>query len=125
MPPLRDWHIPRPWGLRIGILGAGYFLSLSANGALNLLGKMFFSLFSAVYSIQGIATLNFIQHKKGTRRGWRVALPIILSMLMPNALMFLGLIDQVMNIRMLRPMPEMPEGFDQDEDDEDDNNDLF
>lgn len=133
MPPFRDWHIPRPWGLRIAILGAGYFLALSQNSALSLLGQMFFSLFSAVYGIQGMATLNFIQHKKGTRRGWRIALPIILTLLLPNALLFLGIIDQVTNLRALRPMPEMPEGFpfpgredeETNDDDDDDDNQLI
>jgi hypothetical protein len=95
-----------------------------------------------VYAIQGIATINFIQHKKGSRKGWRVALPLLLSLLMPNALMFLGLIEQVTNLRMLRPlpnmedMPDMPEGFpfmrrpkddanDENDTEDEDDNDLI
>ena len=109
LPHISYWHIPRPWGLRIGILGAGYFLSSAQNGALSMLGQMFFSLFTCVFAIQGLATLNFVQHKRGTSYPWRVALPIILTLMLPNTLTFLGIMDQMTNMRMLRPPKHNPD----------------
>ena len=108
LPHISYWHIPRPWGLRIGILGAGYFLSSAQNPVLSMLGQMFFSLFTCVFSIQGLATLNFVQHKRGTNYPWRVALPIILTLMLPNTLTFLGMMDQMTNMRNLRPPKHNP-----------------
>jgi len=119
MPHISLWHIPRPWGLRIGILGAGYFLTTSANPALSMLGQMFFSLFTVVFSIQGVATLNFVQHRRGTSYPWRVALPIVLTLFLPNTLTFLGIMDQMTNMRQLRPPVRRPD------DDTDPRNDEF
>ena len=109
LPHISKWHLPRPWGLRFGILGAGYFLSSARNPAIAMLGQMFYALFTTVFSIQGLATMNFVQHKKGTKYAWRVALPLILTLLLPNTLMFLGIIDQVTNMRRLRPMRRSPD----------------
>ena len=109
IPHLSLWHLPRPWGLRIGILGLGYFLVSSDNTALAMLGQMFYCLFTTVFSIQGLATLNFVQQKKGSRYQWRVALPVVLTLAFPNTLTILGLMDQLTNMRMLRPMRRPPD----------------
>lgn len=112
MPHLSRWHIPRPWGLRIGVLGLGYFLSSAQQPALAMLGQLFFALFSTAFTVQGLATLNFVQHKRGTGYSWRVGLPIVLTFLLPNTLLFLGLMDQVTNMRALRPLRRPPEDGD-------------
>ncbi|MBR6525950.1 MAG: hypothetical protein IKT57_08250 [Clostridia bacterium] len=121
IPHISLWHLPRPWGLRIGILGLGYFLISSDNTAFAMLGQMFYSLFTVVFSIQGLATLNFVQQKKGSRYQWRVGLPIVLTLAFPNTLIILGLLDQLTNMRMLRPLRRPPDDenhypFDDDDD---------
>ena len=114
LPHISKWHLPRPWGLRFGILGAGYFLASARNPAIAMLGQMFYALFTTVFSIQGLAAMNFVQHKKGTKYAWRVALPLVLTLLLPNTLMFLGIIDQVTNMRGLRPPRRRPDDAEND-----------
>ena len=112
MPPLRDWHLPRPWGLRIAVLGLGYFLArFSSGGALAMLGLLMFQVFALCFSVQGLAALNASQHRRGTGRFWRKAVVVMALLLrfMQIALIILGVIDQITNARGLRP-PMQPRG---------------
>ena len=106
MPPLREWHLPRPWGIRIGALGLGYFLArYASDGALSMLGLLLFQVFALCYGVQGLAAMNASQHKRGTSRGWRVAVVIMALVLrfMQVALIVVGVADQITNARGLRP----------------------
>ena len=106
MPPLRLWHLPRPWGLRIGVLGLGYFLArFSKSDALFMLGTLMFQVFSLCFGVQGLAAINFAQHKRGTGRGWRTAVVVagLLLRFMQTALIVVGVVDQFSNARGLRP----------------------
>ena len=110
MPPLRTWHLPRPWGLRIGILGLGYFLAKYADGSLASLGAMMFQVFSFCFGVQALADINEAQHRRGSSRGWRTAV-VVLSLLlrfMQIALIVLGVMDQITNARKLRPPIRLP-----------------
>ena len=106
MPQLRHWFIPRPWGLRIGILAIGYLIMrVSTNDTLYLLGALMWQTFYVCFAVQGLAAVNFSQHRKGTRKGWRVA-AIIAAMtisLFQSVLMVIGVLDQINNVRGLRP----------------------
>lgn len=106
MPALRYWHIPRPWGLRIGILAVGYLIMrLPVGDTLYLLGALMWQAFYVCFAVQGLAALNFSQHRRGTRKGWRVA-AIIAAMtvsLFQSVLMIFGVLDQINNARGLRP----------------------
>lgn len=105
MPPLRAWHLPRPWGLRIGVLGLGYLLAQTDSGALSMLGALMFQVFSLCFGVQGLAAMNDSQHKRGSARGWRT-LVVVLALIfrfMQIALIILGVIDQITNARGLRP----------------------
>ncbi|MBR6707333.1 MAG: DUF2232 domain-containing protein [Clostridia bacterium] len=101
-PQLRTWHLPRGWGWKIGILGAGYFLIGSSNVTLSLLGKLMFYAFFAIYSIQGVAFLNHIQCMRGRRRIWRIVIPLLILMLFQEAMCLMGCADQILDIRRLR-----------------------
>ncbi|MBQ9196390.1 MAG: DUF2232 domain-containing protein [Clostridia bacterium] len=112
MPALRDWHLPRPWGLRVGVLGVGYFLARYAqNSALSMLGLLMFQVFMLCYGVQGLAAMNASQHRRGTSRGWRCAVVVMALLLrfMQIALIAVGVIDQITNARGLRP-PMWPRG---------------
>lgn len=106
MPPLSRWHIPRPWGLRIGILGIGYFLiSFAQSNAVMLAGALMWQVFATCYGLQGLAAIHYNQKKRGTSKFWRVAL-IVASLalsFMQYVLIFMGIIDQITNMRGLRP----------------------
>ena len=106
MPELRYWHIPRPWGLRIGILAVGYLIMrLPVGDTLYLLGALMWQAFCVCFAVQGLAAINFNQHQRGTRKGWRVA-AIIAAMtvsLFQSVLMIIGVVDQINNARGLRP----------------------
>ena len=106
MPPLRLWHIPRPWGLRIGVLGLGYFLMrYAANNALYMLGALMWQVFYLCFAVQGLAATNFAQHRRGSSRGWRVAVVVMAFLLrfVQIAMVIMGVIDQMSNARGLRP----------------------
>ena len=112
MPPLREWHLPRPWGLRIAVLGLGYFLyNAGGEGPLNMLGALMFQAFSLCFGVQGVAAMNHSQHKRGTGRFWRAAIVVlaIAFRFMQIALIIVGVIDQITNARGLRP-PMRPRG---------------
>ena len=106
MPELRYWYIPRPWGLRIGILAVGYLIMrLPVGDTLYLLGALMWQTFCVCFAVQGLAAINFNQHQRGTRKGWRVA-AIIAAMtvsLFQSVLMIIGVFDQINNARGLRP----------------------
>lgn len=106
MPELRYWHIPRPWGLRIGLLALGYLImNLQSGDTLYLLGALMWQMFYVCFAVQGLAALNFSQHRRGTAKGWRVAV-ICAAMavsLFQSILMVMGVFDQINNARGLRP----------------------
>lgn len=106
MPPLSRWHIPRPWGLRIGILGLGYLLiQFAMNDTVLLIGALMWQVFAVCYSLQGLASIHYTQKQRGTSKFWRVAL-IVASMtltFMQTVLIIFGILDQITNARGLRP----------------------
>lgn len=112
MPPLDSWHIPRGIGWKVGLaLIGGYLLStLSTSVPGQIAGSMLYSGASALFAIQGAATMNFVQKLKGVKRFWRVAVPILLWAF--SLLKIIGILDQVMNIRGLRRPPEEMEDED-------------
>ena len=106
MPPLRRWYIPRPWGLRIGLMALGLLLTrVSVGGSLYMLGAIMTQVFTLCFGVQGLAALNDSQHRRGTGKTWRrlvVALALVLRF-MQIALVVLGVMDQLSNTRGLRP----------------------
>ena len=106
MPPLSKWHIPRPWGLRIGILGLGYFLvKVTGNTTVSIIGALMWQVFATLYSLQGLATIHHNQKMRGTGKFWRVALIVaaLTISFMQTVLIIMGVMDQITNMRGLRP----------------------
>lgn len=106
MPPLSEWHIPRPWGKRIGVLAAGYLLiQLAASETVLLVGALMWQVFAVVFALQGLAAIHYTQKKRGTSKFWRVALIAAAMTLsfMQYVLIVFGVLDQISNARGLRP----------------------
>ena len=111
MPPFSTWHIPRGKGWQAGAaLAAGYLLRVSGTPALSTAGVLLYGASSAVFSIQGLAAVNYFQKNRGSRRFWRVAVP---ALLMGTSFpVIIGVFDQMNNFRGLRKPPEPKEDFD-------------
>ena len=110
MPPFQTWHLPRGIGWQVGVaLIAGYLLRFSGTHALKIAGIMLYAAASSVFMIQGAAFINFMQKRRGTRRFWRVLVPLLL--MTTPFLTFIGIFDQLNNARGLRKPPEPKEEF--------------
>ena len=108
MPPFQTWHLPRGIGWQVGAaLVAGYVLRLSGTFALRIAGIMLYGAASSIFVIQGAAFINFMQKQRGTKRFWRVLVPLLL--MTTPFLMFIGIFDQLNNVRGLRKPPEPKE----------------
>ena len=108
MPPFQTWHLPRGIGWQVGLaLIGGYLLRFSGTHAVKIAGIMLYAAASGVFMIQGAAFLNFMQKRRGTKRFWRVLVPLLL--MTTPFLMFIGIFDQFNNVRGLRKPPEPKE----------------
>ena len=108
MPPFQTWHLPRGIGWQVGLaLIAGYLLRFSGTHAVKIAGIMLYAAASGVFMIQGAAFINFMQKRRGTKRFWRVLVPLLL--MTTPFLMFIGIFDQFNNVRGLRKPPEPKE----------------
>ena len=81
----------------------------SLSPALAVAGMILYSAASAVFSLQGLALLNYIQHMRNRKRTWRIIVPLLL--MMTRLLMILGVFDQLVNLRGLRKPREPKEGI--------------
>ena len=108
MPPFRTWHLPRGMGWQAGLaLVGGYFLQVSETPAVAVAGAILYAAAGAVWAIQGAALINYTQHLRGTRRFWRILIPLLL--LSTSLLLIVGVFDQITNARGLRKPPEPKE----------------
>lgn len=109
MPPLSLWFIPRGmgWKAALALLAGGALQAMSGSAAGVTAGVILYAAASAVFTVQGAALLNFMQKSKGTRRTMRVVIPCLLLAL--GILPYLGIFDQIINIRGLRRPPETKE----------------
>jgi len=110
MPPLSTWHLPRGVGWQVGAaLAAGYLMQGSGTPMTAVAGAVLYAAASAVFMVQGAALVNFLQKSRGSSRALRVLLPLVLMAF--SVLLFMGIIDQMMNIRGLRKPREPKEGI--------------
>jgi hypothetical protein len=103
MPGFSNLFMPKAAGQALLILALGYLLArLSGNATLALAGQMMYNVFAALYVIQGLSYINFMQKKRNTKPGFRAFTLVALFVLLQPALVFAGLIDQFMDPRKLR-----------------------
>ena len=111
MKPFSLWHLPRGIGWQVGAaLAVGYLFRASSTPALATAGGILYAAASSIFTVQGAAALNFIQKSRGTRRSWRVIVPVLL--MATQILVFIGIFDQISNFRGLRKPPEPKEDMD-------------
>lgn len=104
MPPFSTWYLPRGLGLMLGLPAIGLLMGvLGTSVAERTVGGILGSLFTAVYGLQGVSVFDFIQKKSGRSLGGRFVFTLILMLLFRFLFVVMGLIDQIMNIRRLRP----------------------
>ncbi len=103
MPPFSMWYLPKAAGKRLVVLALGYLVAMfTRSPVLQTAGQLMYNVFFAVYGIQGLSYLNFVMKRRGTRRGLRFVLLLLLYALLPPAAMFLGIYDQAADPRKLR-----------------------
>lgn len=103
MPPFSLWFLPKSLGKNAMALALGYVLAMfTSNRVVQTAGQMMYNVFSAVFAIQGLAYLNFLLKKRGTRRGLRSVLLLALFVVIQPVAMFLGIYDQAADPRKLR-----------------------
>lgn len=108
MPPISLWHIPRGLGWKVGVCYlAGTFLQGASSAPLAIAGIILYAGASALFTIQGFAFINFMQKAKGSKKAWRVILPLILFL--TSILSMVGIFDQIINLRGLRKPREPKE----------------
>ena len=104
MPSFSTWYLPRGWGLLLAVPAIGLMMrTLGTSVAERTVGGILAALFLSVYELQGVAVMDFVQKKSGRSLGGRCVFTVILLLLAQFLFVIMGLIDQVMNIRHLRP----------------------
>ncbi len=107
MPPLSLWHLPRGIGWKVGLCWVLGTVLQGVGDTAALAGAILYYAADAIFIFQGAALLNFTQKAKGTRRPMRILLPCLFFCL--GILAYMGLFDQVVNLRGLRKPPEPKE----------------
>ncbi len=126
-PAIAEWFLPKGVGGAVCGLLVGYIIPyITENSALVMAGVLMESTFSTVIGLQGFATLEFIQSRRGKSVGGRRTLGVILYGILPMLMTLLGLMDQVTDMRGLRRGIKPPTGnpFKQNDDDDDKEDDI-
>lgn len=111
MPPLSLWHIPRGLGWKVGgvWLVGSLLQGMNAAQGIQIAGAILHHCTTGIFAWQGAALLNFTQKARGTKRVFRVTTPLLLLIL--GVLPYMGIFDQIINLRGLRKPPEPKEDF--------------
>lgn len=108
LPPFALWHLPIMPGRALMVLAAvSFLLRLSGGVTLSLAGHMMYNVASSFLVIQGLSVLEYLQRKRGVRCGFSRVLMVLLFVLLPTAMLILGVFDQISDPRKLRT-PQHP-----------------
>ena len=111
MPDLSTWHIPKGYGLMVFSMAIGYlFLYTTNSNTLFTIGYIMTAIFTTIFSIQGMASMNFLQKKMGAKPLTRKVILVLVYTLLPPLLLWLGLLDQATNSRKLRTPTNRTDG---------------
>ena len=113
MPPFSLWHLPRGIGMMAALPGLGLLVQLFSNSQqASLVGTMLGGIFIALYTIQGMAAVNYLMGHNGRSLGMRCAVLAVGWILLSRIFLFIGIADQLFDFRKLRkPLGEkMGEG---------------
>ena len=118
LPLWPSWHLPRGWGLALGVLFLGWLLRLG-EGSVAMLGALCVSAASFAFGVQGASSLWWRMDQADLPVLYRALGVGALALFLPAVLTLLGVFDQLSDPRSLRPRD------DDDDDDDDDGDDLF
>lgn len=102
-PAFSMWMLPKQAGyVLLGFLAIWMLTRLSARDpALSLGGQMMYNVAAALFSIQGLSFVNFVQKKRDTRPRVRGLTMALFYLVVPMGMMLLGIYDQIANPRQL------------------------
>lgn len=104
LPPFRAWHLPRGWGMAVGLLFWGLLMAQLFGGTVGLVGTMMAASAFVVYTVQGMALLWFGHGEDAKLTASVALLHFALPLLLCPVLFTLGgMVDQRLDLRALRP----------------------
>lgn len=113
LPDFATWYLPRMQGYALFACGGIYLLTrMAPGGTFALAGRMLYQVFAALFSIQGLSLINHLQ-KRGNSRPFVRGLSMMgLLAVLPLAVMFAGIYDQISDPRKLRGTSDTQEHSD-------------
>lgn|GEM_PF-4286049 len=103
VPPFSRWHLPRGWGLRIGVLALGYlFQGDGTPPMVGYISVLSVAIFRFAYTVQGIAALQFFLARSGSRWLGKLLVTGAGLWLAPDLFQIIGIFDQISPWRQLR-----------------------
>lgn len=102
VPPLRLWALPKSanWGM-LALLVTAYILSAYATSdALNMAASVIYQLATLVFSVIGLATLDFFMVRKNAPVWLRILTAIAVALIFPVILSLLGILEQLFRVRL-------------------------
>lgn len=115
LPPFRAWHLPRGWGMAVGLLFLGLPMAQLFGGTAGMVGTMMAASAFVVYTVQGMALLWFGAGEHAKLTAGTAVLQFALPLLLCAVFFTLtGLVDQYLDPRKLRPVDDdADDGFDE------------
>lgn len=103
MPPFSLWHLPRGIGLMAALPGLGLLVPLVTDSQqAYVVGAMLGGIFTTLYSIQGMAAVDYLLGHGDKSLGVRCAILAVVRLLFSQVFLFIGIADQLFNFRKLR-----------------------
>lgn len=106
MPPFAVWHIPKTASRYLWPLVIGYVMGRMASDTMAYTGQMMYAVFNTVYVIQGSAALYWWFRSRSVGAAIGKVLVLMVLLILPPVLFWMGLADQLLDFRHLRHMPD-------------------
>ncbi len=101
-PPFSLWYIPRTLSMYLFPLAIIYLITSGMGGTLRLTGQMMFSVFTTIYSIQGLSMLNWWLRRFTSSLFLRGLALLLFYLVFQNIAFWIGLAEQLFDSRRLR-----------------------
>ena len=101
-PPFSMWHISRMMSLYLLPLAVIYLITMGMGGTMRLAGQMMFSVFTTIYSIQGLSVVNWWLRKFLSPVPLRMLALLLFYLVFQNIAFWIGLAEQLFDSRALR-----------------------
>lgn len=105
LPPFSNWHVPHKHNKVLIALAISYPLILISRGSLQFAFQLVFSVFYCMMLLQGFSALSALSRKLIRSDVLRIVVCGLVFFLSPQLLFYLGIVDQVIDMRFLRHTP--------------------